>query len=544
MSLSTFNGVLIIKEKIAEIHGRILVVDDNRMNRFKLSRGLENQDHRVGLAENGMQALELLKEQVFDLILLDILMPVMDGYQVLEKLKSDPQLREIPVIVISAIDEMSSIIRCIEMGAEDYLPKPFDAVLLKARIGAALEKKQLRDKERLYTKSLECDLEIGCQIQTSFFPESLPQIDGWEIAAYFQAARQVSGDFYDAFQLGRNDKLGLVVADICDKGVGAALSMVVLRSLIRVFSEARQYIDNSEELLKSIVSNVNTYITKIHNRPNMFATVVFGILEAKKNTLFYVNAGHKQPLVLSADGDLKKILEPTAPAIGLDRDLPLTVDKVDLERDDILIVYTDGVVDARNRKGEFFSEKTLMSHLKKPYPSAFSLLKHIENQISEHILEIDQSDDITMLALRYKQSVNDEKHEITQLAVLENISTFRGFIEQACNHMSLDENVTFAFKFVADEACTNIMTHGYRESDPGPITLTFERDKEKAKLTIYDEGVSFNPENAIEADIESDWDKRRVGGLGLFMIREMMDEINYESDNETGNYLLLSKYLK
>ena len=146
--------------KMSEIHGRILVVDDNRMNRLKLSRGLENQGHSVGLAENGIQALKLLTDQVFDLILLDIIMPKMDGYQVLEEMKIDPKLSRIPVIVISAIDEMSSIIKCIEMGAEDYLPKPFDAVLLKARIEAALEKKHLRDKERLYAKSLERDLEI------------------------------------------------------------------------------------------------------------------------------------------------------------------------------------------------------------------------------------------------------------------------------------------------------------------------------------------------------------------------------------------------
>ena len=100
---------------MTEIHGRILVVDDNQRNRLMLSRGLENQGHWVGLAENGRQALELLKEQIFDLILLDIIMPEMDGYQVLEELKIDPELREIPVIMISAIDEMASVIRCIEM---------------------------------------------------------------------------------------------------------------------------------------------------------------------------------------------------------------------------------------------------------------------------------------------------------------------------------------------------------------------------------------------------------------------------------------------
>jgi signal transduction histidine kinase/CheY-like chemotaxis protein len=127
-------------------HGHILVVDDNKMNRLKLSRSLEKQGHAVTLAENGRQALEMMQAQSFDLTLLDIVMPEVDGYQVLERLKRDSTLRDIPVIVISAVDEMESIVKCVRMGAEDYLPKPFDPVLLRARIGACLEKKRLRDK--------------------------------------------------------------------------------------------------------------------------------------------------------------------------------------------------------------------------------------------------------------------------------------------------------------------------------------------------------------------------------------------------------------
>ncbi|MGB8647326.1 MAG: response regulator [Anaerolineae bacterium] len=130
--------------------GRILVVDDNRINRMQLKRVLEQQGHTVALAENGRQALEVIRQAPFDLLLLDIIMPELDGYQVLERLKQDPDLREIPVIVISALDEMDSVIKCIGLGAEDYLPKPFNPLLLRARLGACLEKKQLRDQELEY----------------------------------------------------------------------------------------------------------------------------------------------------------------------------------------------------------------------------------------------------------------------------------------------------------------------------------------------------------------------------------------------------------
>jgi signal transduction histidine kinase len=135
---------------MTETSGQILVVDDNRMNRIKLSRSLEQQGHSVGLAENGQQALDTLQTESFDVVLLDILMPGMDGYQVLERIKNDPELRDIPVIVISALDEIDSAVRCIEMGAEDYLPKPFNPVLLRARLNASLQKKKLRDLEKAY----------------------------------------------------------------------------------------------------------------------------------------------------------------------------------------------------------------------------------------------------------------------------------------------------------------------------------------------------------------------------------------------------------
>ena len=135
---------------MAADQGKILVVDDNRMNRMKLSHSVEQQGHIVRLAENGQKALGLLKDEEFDLVLLDIIMPEMDGYQVLERIKGDPDLRDIPVIVISALDEVDSAVRCIEIGAEDYLPKPFNPVLLRARLNASLEKKKLRDLEKAY----------------------------------------------------------------------------------------------------------------------------------------------------------------------------------------------------------------------------------------------------------------------------------------------------------------------------------------------------------------------------------------------------------
>jgi len=157
--------------------GYILVVDDNRMNRLKLSRGLEQQGHTVALAENGRQALEMVRADSFDVMLLDIIMPEMDGYQVLEQMKSDSTLRDVPVIVISALDKMDSIVRCIKMGAEDYLPKPFDPVLLKARISASLEKKRLRDQEVEYLRNVALVTNAAAAVESATFePDDLADV--------------------------------------------------------------------------------------------------------------------------------------------------------------------------------------------------------------------------------------------------------------------------------------------------------------------------------------------------------------------------------
>jgi adenylate cyclase len=134
----------------------LLVVDDNEDNRYTLTHRLKREGYtNLTTANDGRQALELLQSQRFDLVLLDIMMPELNGYEVLERLKTDPQLRHIPVIMISAVDEMASVVRCIELGAEDYLPKPFDATLLRARVGASLEKKALRDEVDEWTRKLE-----------------------------------------------------------------------------------------------------------------------------------------------------------------------------------------------------------------------------------------------------------------------------------------------------------------------------------------------------------------------------------------------------
>jgi serine phosphatase RsbU (regulator of sigma subunit) len=392
---------------------KILIVDDEPFNIEYLEQELEDLDCDTISAENGQVALERVAARSPDVILLDILMPEMDGFEVLDRLKQDRSTRDIPVIVISALDDMDSVVYGIEHGAEDYLPKPFDPVLLHARIRSSLERKRLRDQEQLYLKALERELEIGRQIQAEFLPSELPKLPGWEIAAFFQAAREVAGDFYDAFMLAQDAKIGLVVGDVCGKGVGAALYMTLFRTLLRVTSRPGETVDGSEtdatpidhadvhysDCLKNAVMLTNNYVVENHQQSCMFATIFFGMLDPVSGSLVYINAGHEPPIVFSADG-LKDELMPTGPVVGVFPEENFPVGRARLEPGDTLFMFTDGVTEARNTSGALFGPERVLELIEHPRETTRALLDHVSGALQEFQGDAGQSDDIAMLAVR------------------------------------------------------------------------------------------------------------------------------------------------
>jgi serine phosphatase RsbU (regulator of sigma subunit) len=305
--------------------------------------------------------------------------------------------------MISAVTEIDSVVRCVEMGATDYLPKPFNPVLLKARVGATLEKKRLRDRERLWAKSLERELDIGREIQASFLPEELPRPDGWEIAARFTPARQVAGDFYDAFPLAGGSRIGLAVADVCDKGVGAALFMALFRSLLRAFAE-REFAEPShsdDDRIQGTIVATNDYIARTHGASNMFATVFFGVLDPATGALAWVNAGHEAPVVSGASGVAAR-LSPSGPALGMMPGMKFEVRTSRLEPGQTLLAFTDGVTEAKDPSGRLYSEEALLGLLTDGSPGAAALLDRIGEAVAAHSAGAERSDDITMLAVRRK----------------------------------------------------------------------------------------------------------------------------------------------
>lgn len=378
---------------------RILIVDDNEANRDLLARRLQRQGHRTAMAENGRVALDMLQREPFDLILLDIMMPEMTGFELLERTKADPVLQHIPVILISALDDIESISKGIAMGADDHLPKPFNKYILNARVSASLARKRLHDREQMHARSLEREMDIARDIQSGFLPEHLPALPGIELAAWFQPARRVGGDFYDAFPLPGVQRVAVVVADVCDKGVGAALFMALVRSLVRALAERMLTAGGDiDSQCRELIEAVNDYITRTHDRANMFATLFFAVLDVETGALVYVNGGHEPPIITGAQG-VRTELAPSGAAVGMMPGLRFQARRETLATGESLILSTDGVTDARDHAGEMFGHARLRQLVVPASASAGAMVERIRAAVQTHAHDTAQFDDITLLVL-------------------------------------------------------------------------------------------------------------------------------------------------
>jgi phosphoserine phosphatase RsbU/P len=268
----------------------------------------------------------------------------------------------------------------------------------------------------------EREWQIAREIQASFLVKAIPQPDGWEIAARFEPARQVAGDFYDVFPLVENRRLGLVIADVSGKGVGAALFMALIRSLVRALAQQHYTVDwhalldrrgpNRHALphvgamaLQNAVTMTNEYLIANHAAANMFATLFFGVLDPTNGTLMYVNAGHNEPIIAGPAG-IKTKLAPTGPAIGFISDAEFAIQEARIAPGDLLLCYTDGVTEAFSPDRDLFGEERLDALLAPPLPpSAGTVLDRVDNAVRQFSQGGEQNDDITMLAVQRREGL-------------------------------------------------------------------------------------------------------------------------------------------
>ena len=412
---------------MADQQEKLLIISGTENDQKLLMHCLEEAGYPVLIATDGNQGFELIRAQKPEVVLLDLHISGLSAEQFMQALVQDESLRIIPVILLASANDMELVERCLVLGADDYLVRPFSPTLLKAQVREFQEIRRRRLKaheeshERMREK-IEHDVEIARDIQLSFLPSELPQPEGWEIAAYFAPAREVAGDFYDAFSMAQGRRIGFVIADVCDKGVGAALFMALTRSLTRAFAQQNYSLNLMDGMgdgiqgvaghrkglpsvgtmsLQNAVVLTNAYITTNHFELNYFATLFFGMFDPTTGALSYINGGHCPPILLGSDGLVKARLKATGTPVGMMPDVVYTIGQTQLEPGDILFGYSDGVTDARDPAGKMFTEKKMLELLQhKPASSANELLMRVKTALGDHISTADQYDDITMIAVR------------------------------------------------------------------------------------------------------------------------------------------------
>ena len=385
------------------VSGHILVVDDNEMNRDMLSRRLIRQGHTVEMAVDGRQALEMITTKKFDLILLDIMMPEMNGYEVLENLKADSSMPYIPVIMISAIDELDSIVRCIELGAEDYLPKPFNRVLLKARIGASLEKKRLRDRQEAYTRQLDIEnqrksdeLEQARKIQLAMLPVAPPSLPFVEIAAHQETASEVGGDYYDFFPQ-PNGSLRMAIGDATGHGAGSGLMVSMTKASLLAATETD---------LAALVSKINTILSRVDLGLQLnMALLLLEVLEKPDGSVGIRACGGGMPpiYILRAGNKVEEIMIEGLP-LGITGEATYQVTEFTLCSGDTMLLMSDGLVETFNGARQFLSFSRLtgaLAQVDTTLPTK-SLLNHIAQIGKTWANGYPLYDDVTLVVTRVK----------------------------------------------------------------------------------------------------------------------------------------------
>jgi serine phosphatase RsbU (regulator of sigma subunit) len=357
-------------------------------------------------------ALTRLRAARFALVLLDIDGAGSGSEPFIQTLRADSQLESLPLLVTSCSDNIDAIERCLETGADDYLPNVIGPAVLRVRINAALDRRRVQEGQ-----NLRKEMSVARTIQRDFLPESLPEVTDLELEAALRPARDVSGDFYDCFLL-TSGEVVLVVGDVCDKGVGAALFMALFRSLIRASADpvgggalnmiggrhtmVMQAIQSESpaDLLIRVAGFTNDYIARLHGRTNMFATVFLASLEPYSGELVYVNAGHEPALMIAPDGTVEE-LRPTGPALGMMPDSHFTAVTRTLEKGHSLFAFTDGLAEAHSPTGEVYGGKRLREVVQSQRgKSATELVHAVLDAVQTFNGHSDAHDDLTLLAAR------------------------------------------------------------------------------------------------------------------------------------------------
>ena len=379
---------------------------------------------------------------------------------------------------------------------------------------------------------MENELEIAKGIQMSMIPKifpSYPERSDIDIFASIVPAKEVGGDLFDFFIM--DEKLYFCIGDVSGKGVPASLVMAVTRSLFRTLAA-------HEKSPGRIVTAMNESMSDM-NESTMFVTFFCGVLDMKTGHLRYCNAGHNAPVLLNTAKTPLPVVSNVP--LGIVAGTAFQEQETDLKYDDTLFLYTDGVTEAENAKHELFGEERMINALSELKGSK-AHLEEMQKAISDFVGNAPQSDDITMLFIHY---LNEETPDTSERHLLihndiQQIPQLADFVETIAEEKHLDHSLTLSLNLALEEAVTNVIMYAYPEGTDGLVDIEAIIREHSLSFVISDSGQPFDPTAQPDADVSQSIENRQVGGLGIYLVRSIMDNVSYER-NGGKNILSMTK---
>ena len=383
---------------------------------------------------------------------------------------------------------------------------------------------------------IDKELQIANNIQMSMIPKifpPFPERTDIDVYARLTPAKEVGGDIYDFYI--RDEKLFFCIGDVSGKGVPAALVMAVTHTLFRTLSA-------HEALPNRILAAINHSLTE-GNDSSMFVTLFIGVLDLPTGRLRYSNAGHNAPLIISDNEEHMLPCDPNVP-IGVMENWKFTIQETTIDLYSTIFLYTDGLTEAEDIHQNQFQESRIVAAARKASTQPQKLIEQMTLSVHQFVGEAEQNDDQTMLAIQYKREKKNAKFHksITLPNNIEEIPQLNVFIDEVCEAAGLDMSDTMSINLALEEAVVNVMDYAYPANAPGEVTIEAEADDERMKFVITDHGIPFDPTAKAEVDTTLSLEERPTGGLGIHLVRQIMDSINYERENDK-NVLTLRKKL-
>jgi sigma-B regulation protein RsbU (phosphoserine phosphatase) len=370
---------------------RVLLVDDAKANLDILVEGLKG-DHKLSLALNGEMALQIAAKMPPDLVLLDIMMPGLDGYEVCRRMRQMPETAEAPIMFLSSLEEVQNKTRGFEAGANDYLTKPFEMLEVKARVRSLLKAKAYNDEVK---QQIASELRVAREIQMGMLPHdfvSVEQAYGVGFGAILEPARAVGGDLYGVCPAGP-ERLVFFLGDVSGKGIPASMFMVRAISLARLLAR-----DIAEP--ERILARLNDELAS-DNPSEMFVTFLCAVFEPKSGRLTLANAGHCRPVLLPAREPPLWAVNNLGTALGFEPGLEFERTELTLRDGDAIILYSDGVSEAFNPQDECYGNDRLLAYACEfAGQSATAIAANLLQNVREFVGSAPQSDDIAIMALK------------------------------------------------------------------------------------------------------------------------------------------------